>query len=252
MAAPSWVQSGAGVVVATGSGTPTLPSGAVAAGDLVIAHILEDGNSTGPTLVSTANIEALDGTDNSMTFLVNTCVGLSCVAEQWIYLGRCIAGGVTTSITVSTPGDDLYMMLHQFTDVAAGTEAVSVREGQGDSVGDTAAVNDQGVTTLGDDRLAIQLVAINDDNAMGSFTGESGGDWLEAAEFASATGTDGCIQLQIATMAAAGTIDGGSFTMAAADPWGVIGMALKPVVAAAAPGPAFPHRHASRRALQRR
>ena len=83
---------------------------------------------------------------------------------------------------------------------------------------------------LGADRLALQFVGVDDDNPLGPFTGMSGGTWAEAvAEFASATGTDGAIQLQTATIASAGTIDGGSFTMAAADNWGVIGFALMPL-----------------------
>ena len=60
------------------------------------------------------------------------------------------------------------------------------------------------MTTTAAGRLALQFVAVNDDLAVGPFTGMTGGIWVEAvAEFASATGTDGCIQLQIGGAAVA-------------------------------------------------
>jgi hypothetical protein len=76
----------------------------------------------------------------------------------------------------------------------------------------------------------------------------SGGTWVEAvAEYATATGTDGCIQLQTADMASAGTINGGTYTMLASDGWGVIGFAIRPAVTT----PAYAvHRALPRRALQ--
>ena len=71
---------------------------------------------------------------------------------------------------------------------------------------------DQGVTTTGTLELAINILFIGDDRDTDSMTGETGGDWTQAvAEYENTTGTpDGTIDLHIATMAAAGTINGGS------------------------------------------
>ena len=105
----------------------------------------------------------------------------------------------------------------------------SFTEGGGFGTGTVAAISAQAVTTTGVKRLAVSFVFVNDDNAVGSFTGETGGDWTEAvAEYTTVSGADGCIQLQNATMASAGTISGGSYAMAAADPWGVRAFALIP------------------------
>ena len=70
---------------------------------------------------------------------------------------------------------------------------------------------DQSVTTSGVERLAINILFIGDDRDTASMTAETGGDWTQAvAEYANTTGTpDGTIDLQIATMATAGTINGG-------------------------------------------
>ena len=87
--------------------------------------------------------------------------------------------------------------------------------------GATAAVADTGVTTLGADRLALQFVAVDDDNPVGAFAGATGGIWAEAiAEFASATGTDGCIQLQIGQPAIVATLPAGATPRAL---WGYSG-----------------------------
>lgn len=58
---------------------------------------------------------------------------------------------------------------------------------------------DAPTTTTGPARLVLNLVAVGDDNAVDPFEYETGGNWVEAvAEYASSSGTDGCIQLQIA------------------------------------------------------
>jgi hypothetical protein len=79
-------------------------------------------------------------------------------------------------------------------------------------------------------------VWVDDDNAVASFTGETGGDWTEAvAEFTTQTGSDGCLQLQTATIASAGTISGGDTTMAASDGWATFGFALLPIAVSFTP-----------------
>lgn len=58
--------------------------------------------------------------------------------------------------------------------------------------------SDAPVIAIGPDRLALNFVGVNDDNAISTFTGETGGDWVFAVSpYADSGGTDGAIGLQI-------------------------------------------------------
>lgn len=90
------------------------------------------------------------------------------------------------------------------------------------------------VTTTQAGSLAVALVTVSDDNAVGSFTGETGGDWTEAvAEFAhNPLASDICMQIQTCTPTSdPGSVTGGSFTMGGADDTGIHGFEIKPGVA---------------------
>jgi hypothetical protein len=89
----------------------------------------------------------------------------------------------------------------------------------------------QSVTTSGGGRMAVSFVSVENDISVGSFTGESGGDWTEAvSEYTFNGDNDLCMQLQIATMASAGTISGGSYdTGSTSYRWGVRAFALIPL-----------------------
>jgi FlaG/FlaF family flagellin (archaellin) len=96
-------------------------------------------------------------------------------------------------------------------------------------------VYDQSVTTTGDKRLAVSFVYVTENYALDSFSGEEGTgyDWTEAVtefEYDPSGGEDATIQLQIATMATVGTIDGGSYYMGSGNDasWGVRAFALIP------------------------
>ena len=247
MAAPSFVGMifvGGSPVVVTGSGDSSLSRNSGAAGNVFIMQVLQDGTATAaPTLVGAAtlaNIEALDGTDDSMTQISGPGaggawdVGSAVAARQYLWIGRAIAGSTPTTVGVNvTAGDDIYWVAYEFTDVNAGSTLSSVIENSsaGNAVngaGTSTSVADTGVTTLGPDRLALNFVAINDDaTGLPSFTGETGGDWahLSSGPFESSTGTDGTVACQAATIASAGTINGGSGTITS-DAWGVVGFAL--------------------------
>jgi hypothetical protein len=95
--------------------------------------------------------------------------------------------------------------------------------------GTDATINARTVTSTGISRLAVSFVFIDDNNAVGSFAGETGGDWTEAvSEFKTSSGSDGCLQLQIAPMPTASQITGGSCTMSDSDPWGARAFVLIP------------------------
>jgi hypothetical protein len=108
----------------------------------------------------------------------------------------------------------------------------SFTEDGGFGSGSGTTISAQSVATTGNGRLAVSFVFVNNDYSVGSFTGETGGDWTEAvSEFTTTTGSDGCVQLQTATMASQGTISSGSYYMGLFNsaPWGVRGFALKPL-----------------------
>ena len=129
-------------------------------------------------------------------------------------------------------GNDIYVRVYEFTNVSTGTTLATVIENSTagnatNGVDTSATASDTAVTTLGPDRLALNFVAVNDDNAISAFTGETGGDWtLAVAPYAESTGTDGAIGLQAATMATADTINGGTGSIVDSDAWGVVGFAL--------------------------
>ena len=64
-------------------------------------------------------------------------------------------------------------------------------------VGTSSTAADAGVTTLGSDRLALNFVAVNDDNAIAEFSGEAGGEWSLLGTYAESSGTDGAVGLQV-------------------------------------------------------
>lgn len=252
MAAPAFVQASTGATDATGAFTFTgVATGTI--GHIVVVQILVDG--TGAIswgTISGTNINNLAGTANVWTEVGIFNAGAT--PQQRIFLGRRTSASAapTFAASANTSGDDVYGRMYEFSDVNAGSTLADVIENvtpgsttSGAAVSGTIA--DAAVTTLGPDRLALNLVGNNDDNAVAAFTGETGGDWVEAtAEYADATGTDGCIQLQTANMPTAGTVDGGTATnVDATDGWGVVGFALigttivPPVVGTRWPSPAL-------------
>lgn len=243
MAAPTFVRADGGVVDTSG-GFSSLGFGVGinGVGNVMICQILLDSTESGTIASSgTTGLVDLAGTAGVLTTIGVFDVGSAVAARQYLFIGRVSStgSGVNAAFTNSGTGD-VWVRLYEFADVHTGTTLSDVIENGSagsttNTAGTSATIDDAAVTTLGADRLALNFVAGNDDNALDAFTGMSGGTWAEAvAEFASATGTDGVIGLQTATIASAGTIDGGTDGWAdAADSWGVVGFALKPEAAAA-------------------
>lgn len=236
MAAPTFVKALNSLTDAGGAWAVSFDTSPTSVGDIIIFHVLQDGATTGAvalTTITAGRIEDLAGTDNAVTFIGEFAVGGSAEARQYLWIGRVIAttGGTQWSGTNST-SEDVYPRAYEFTSCSTGTTLATVIENVTagatvNSTGTSATAADASVTTTGPDRLALNLVAVNDDNAIGAFTGQSGGTWVEAvAEFAESSGTDGMIQLQTAAMASAGTIDGGTASITDSDAWGVVGFAL--------------------------
>lgn len=232
MPAPSYVASGAGLALTTGTGATDTGAGNV--GDLVILQALQDGTTASAVTLGTvpAAISNLAGTSAAMTaFPLNPYnVGSPTAALQFAWIGR-INQTALANIQLATTGDDVFANAHRFRDVSLGTAIADVIENStagaaSNGVGTSTTVSDTAVVTLGSNRLAVNLVGINDDaTGIAAFAGASGGTWAMSNSFESATGTDGTVSLMTAPMPSAGTIDGGSDTITS-DGWGVIGFAL--------------------------
>lgn len=230
----STITAGAGQLETGGAGT-TVSTDTGAIGDLVMLHVLIDGvDSTAVSLSNYVNLEDLAGTASALTWGILAGIGIEGAETAWhsIYFGRATSASAA-SVDVATSGDDIYYRFYRVSGVSRGNTLASVIENGAQTHLSassllSATIDDTGVTTNGIGRIACNFIAVTDDNALGSFTGETGGNWTLAWEYNSATGTDGAIGLQTAGMSAPGTINGGSFTMSASDPWGVIGFALIP------------------------
>src|SRR5262249_39018220 len=138
----------------------------------------------------------------------------------------------SVDMTVGASGNDLFLRLYEFSGASLGVTAGAVLEpAVGAAVAEAATnttVLDASVTTTARDRLALQFVGLASNQAVGDFTGETGGDWVEAvAEFSSASGATATLQLQTSAIAGAGTIDGGTMTITSVA-WGVLGIAILP------------------------
>jgi hypothetical protein len=234
MATPAYVTASAGTTDASGAWTHTGPSPG-AAGRLYLVHVLQDGTNAGvPAITSVTNAENLSGVDNVLTKVGQFDVGNPAAARHHVWLGRSLNTSAMVITGTNSGGDDVYVRVYVFSGASTSTDLAHVIENgtRGGTVVSTGTSNtaaDASVTSLGPDRLAINLLAIDDDNPVGAFTGQTGGTWAETvAEYATATGTDGCIQIQTATITAAGTIDGGTASITDSDNWGVVGFALLP------------------------
>jgi len=231
VAAVGYVGAGNGALWESGAAVAVTKT-SVTVGNFIILHAYVDAGST-VNLSSHSGVENLAGTANAITGPLDGGfqVGATALGAHGVYLGR--ATGTTVSVSIAGSGPDVYARIYEFSGVSrASTEAGVVENGVATSAeahGTGTSVADVGVTTNGRDRLALNFVAINDDaTGLAAFAGESGGDWtLAVAIYETATGTDATLGLMIATMSAAGTINGGADTITS-DGWGVIGFALKP------------------------
>jgi hypothetical protein len=191
---------------------PAYPSG-LQANDLILLQVTVRDTTNTPT--TPAGFTLLYGPDSTGT------------GRQWVYY-KFATGTESGTITITIGGSSSKMArMYSFRNVALS----SFTEGGGFGSGYSSTINAPSVTTTDTNRLAVSFVFVNDDNAVDSFTGETGGDWAEAvSEFTTTEGSDGCVQLQTATMASARTISGGSYNMGMynSDPWGVRAFALKP------------------------
>ena len=215
-----YVDAGTGAAGTTTTITPAYPA-SPDSGDLFLMQIMVLG--TAVSVTSVTGFTSLLGPYTSGTD-----------GRIWIYYRY--SDGTETGTTTVTTGTGtvgrfarIYSFRYVHQTIGSAYEAVNwVDEGS------VSTVLDRGVTTTGPLELALNFVNVGEDaNTYVSFTGETVGDWIEVvAQYSNGAGNDGTLQLQCATMASAATVDGGSFAMGAADPVGVLGLALIPATPA--------------------
>src|SRR3990167_5827650 len=202
----------------TGNPTPAYPTGLVS-GYLILLDVGVGYITNVPT--TPTGFTLLYGPD-AMTYSTG-------FPRFWIY-GKISDGTESGNLTVTVAGTaEKVARLYSFSNNAAS----AYNESGGHGAGAANPVPMQAVTTSINEGLAVSLVRIlNATETPGSATGETGGDWTEAvAEFA---GTSIQIQLQIATMATAGTITGGSVALSTSRYYSVRAFGIKPAVAGGA------------------
>ena len=195
---------------------PTCPA-TVNANDILVAHVAWNDTSSGP--FTPGGWTLLDGPQN---------IGTTPNGRHWVF-GK-IAAGTEDGAAVDF-GDQggtvkRWGRIYSFTGFTGGTIAELCN-----GFAATAHATDPQmptVTTTLVGALAVACVAQNDDNAVGSATGESGGDWVEAvAEYTATTGGGVMMQLQTCTPTGnPGTVSGGS-AATTNDPCGVIGFQIR-------------------------
>ncbi len=209
------------------TGTMTVSKTGCTAGNLIMIQTARAGETADGTFGSRVNIEALDGIDLDTDHLRNA-------GSRQVTVGRVMANGtVSVNIGVGASGEDAVCRLYEFSGASLGTTQATVFEHGAGTFSETGVttsttVADAGVTTNGVDRLALQFVCLRTAQNVPNFTGETGGDWTELAEYIGSTMT---LQVQSATMASAGTIDGGTAAIASSY-WAVIGTAIIPAAVA--------------------
>lgn len=228
MAIPGFVQAGAGAYCPTPSGGTVSITG-VTIGNFLMIHFISRGG-LGTSYSNFVGIENLAGSTGVTELLHQSGVGDPIGSRHSVWVGRATA--TTCSLTLSNPSYDVFGRIYEFSGVNEGTLISDVCENGAGQYGydywTQSSLIDEDVTTNDTDRLALNFIALESSQAVGVFTGQSGGTWTEAvAEYATTDGSDATLQLQMAEMPSAGTIDGGSTTITSTG-FGLISTALIP------------------------
>jgi hypothetical protein len=241
--AVTYIEAGAGVTAISGADpAPAIPTTNQAADDLLIIQAAYSNDPLADTISTPTDWTLLYGPDDAPD-------GVVFDTRQYLF-GRIDTGSLSGTVTLTVSGSAVTTRarIYRF----RGTATSSYTESGSYLEAADASIEIPSVTTSAADGLAVAFVHIADDNAVASATGETGGDYTEAvAEYLTTTGNDGCLQLQIAAMASAGTISGGIISMGASDAWGCRAFGLTALVVAAAPGPTMPLKHHSRKVAMR-
>jgi hypothetical protein len=223
MGVPIPVGAGTGVAITTG--TSTVSKTGCTEGNLIFLHTYENGVANDSTRSNITNIESIDGTPEDLSHTDWRDVGPGPSGHHLVSYGRVMADGTcSVDLTVGASGGDVFARLYEVEDVIAGA---AVLEDVDFGAANNTTVEDISVTPVTLPAAALNFIAIDTNETVVAYTGETGGDWTEfAAEFATATGAAATLSLQIADMPSGGTIEGGTFTLSGARDYGIQGMAL--------------------------
>lgn len=212
---------GAGVATETSGAalSPQCPA-TVDAGDILILHVYWEGTTSAPSPPGDWTLLNPGGS----AFVIQTTIG-----RQWFY-GK-IADGTEDGAAIACGAPAVTTQRGARIYSYSGRVSGTITDLIGDITHTSHATDPQGpsVTTPIAGSLAVALVAQNDNNTIGPFTGMSGGTWNETvAEFAANLTPGLMLQAQHCTPTSdPGTVSGGTFNTAN-DPVGVIGFYIRP------------------------
>jgi len=230
MPTPAFVAKGTAANVSgnisdgTWSLAPTLP-GTIDAGNIIIIFV--GGYS------QAGSIDSFD-TPSGYTLGAQSGIGND-QAAAYFYK---VADGSEGSSNVTCSGTffgDTYGRIIAQAYVFSNTDAGSFHAVGGTNTGTSTTPSFASVVTTLSNQLAVGLVWARLSTTIGSMTGETGGDWIEAA--AEDTASTRVLQCQTATMNSAGTISGGSTTITSSVGWRTFSFALKEASTALPPKP---------------
>jgi hypothetical protein len=214
----AYVQAGAGASV-TGTASPVLipyPAVVTAGNFLIMTIAIKSasgiiGNQSGWTSAGAAS--QIGSTDSG---------------EHQVFwkIASGSEGGTNHTVTLTTDAAVArFGKIYEF----SGVHATVPIEAYASARANSTSVPDVGVTSTVNGSVALNFVSCTDDNAIGDMTGQTGGTWTKAETEYLPTNNNGAMEvLYRASLPTAGTINGGTATMAAADPFSVIGLVLKP------------------------
>lgn len=223
-ALPQFIAAGTG---AQNTGSDTLavpyPADIILANDIILCVAVArntTGNDAGDTVITNISNFSLDGA------LLHSG-GDSSVALWYKRATGSESGSETVTMSVLPSGTkSLTAIMFLFRGCI--TTGSPLEAGSSANVNSSATWTQTALTTTLASRLGIHIIGHMGSVTAGSFTGETGGDFTEAAIF---SGTNATIQLQIAPMPNPTTISGGSVTASGAAIQGRQSRALIPVPA---------------------
>lgn len=181
------------------------------------AYILQVGHSN--DLTQYAATYVLPTTD----FPVDISYDATPSRRQWLR-GRICDGHEPASVTVTASGGTSANTHSAAIHVFRNTAGLTI-EGSNFINGFSTEPGDRSVTTTRPNRLACNFMLSNLNADMGSWTGETGGDWTLVWQTLTGRAR---LSIQTALLAAAGTIDGGSYVLASSTTYTIRGFAFLP------------------------
>lgn len=226
MTTPAFSNAGNGnATTSTGTIAPPFPAVVVADQWALLQVVVRNGTTT-------------PDTPTGWTLMYGPDASGSTTSRQWLYHLDTLTAGTedSSTVTISFSSDAAVSKAARIYTFDTPYSATSFEAGAATS-GTGTQVSMPTVATTGNERLAIACITVADNNTIDSSSGESGGDWQEAAaEYTDSGDTGVCLQIQTAAMATGGTISGGQTPPDSSDPWAARAFALSGISTATPKG----------------